>query len=380
MEIRTFQARTMKEALARVRAELGPEAVILQSREIKKRRLLGLARTQTIEIVAGTGLVASEQTAQATAEPTAAELERLNERLLKLQGMVEDLCCRKKSPTPDLPPELMPLYAQLIEADVHETIASGLVCQLRDDMSRTELAQPALVRQRLIELIQAGLAVSGPIVCDRGRYKVVAVVGPTGAGKTATVAKLAANFKLRQNLRVGLVTIDTYRMAAVEQLRMYAEIIELPMRVATSPREMAAAVSELSDLDLVLVDTAGRSPRDELRVKELRALLAEAGAAELHLVLSAVASAGNLLDSFEKFSAIDVNRLLFTKLDEAATLGGVLTCAVRTRCPISYLTAGQDVPDNIDVADSRELAERIVDTVMPPATLDCAPAARAIAA
>ncbi|MBI3461559.1 MAG: flagellar GTP-binding protein [Planctomycetes bacterium] len=353
----------MKEALARVRSELGAEAVILQSREIKKRRWLGLAGSKWIEITAGAGVAVAEKPPVADNKQDA--LEPLNQELQALREMVEDLCRRKKYATPDLPEELIEIYTRLIENDVDEAIASELVCQLRDGMGRSERTRPELVRDRLTALVQSRLKLAGPIVCESGQAKVVALVGPTGVGKTATVAKLAANFKLRLNLRVGLVTVDTYRIAAVEQLRTYAEIIDVPLKIATSPREMAAAVGELSGLDLVLVDTAGRSPRDELRIKEIRSLLNEAGATEVHLVLSAVASLGTMLAAVERFSAIDPNRLLVTKLDEANALGGVLSCMIRTGKPISYLTTGQDVPDNIEVADPAELAQRIVDSVWP---------------
>ena len=119
-----------------------------------------------------------------------------------------------------------------------------------------------------------------------GNRKVVALVGPTGVGKTTTIAKIAANFRLRDKKTVGLITADTYRIAAVEQLRTYAEIIDLPLEVVTTPREMRRAVLQMEHLDLVLIDTAGRSPHDELRLHELRALLREANPDETHLVLS----------------------------------------------------------------------------------------------
>ena len=366
MDIRTFEARTMKEALAQVRAELGPEAVILQSREVRKRRFFGMAGTHAIEITAGTGMAIADKPAAADATTYGeTRLDEIHDRLKSMHGMVEDLCRRKKSPTPDLPPELVSVYTRLIDGDVHEPIASGLVCQLRDEMSRVEFSEPDAVRRRLVELVRGCLNVSGPIVCESGRCKVVTLVGPTGVGKTATVAKLAANFKLRQQLRVGLVTADTFRIAAVEQLRTYAEIIDAPIKVATSPREMAEALAEFSELDLVLVDTVGRSPRDELRIKELKAFLHEAASAEVHLVLSAVASSSSLLTAIERYSAIGASRLLFCKLDEAASLGGILSGVVRTGQPVSYLGDGQDVPDNIDIADAGELAEQIVNSLLP---------------
>lgn len=368
MDIRTFEARTMKEALARVRTELGPEAMILQSREIRKRRLLGLASSHAIEITAGTGLAIAQKPASDEAGGSASSIEQVQTQLQAVHALVEDLCRRKKSPTPDLPPALVSVYTSLIDRDVHESIASGLVCQLRDELSRADLADGSRIASRLKELVRACLNVTGPIVCETGRCKIVALVGPTGAGKTATVAKLAANFKLRQRLRVGLLSVDTYRIAAVEQLRTYAEIIDVPFKVAASPREMAAAVSELGNLDLILVDTVGRSPRDEIRINELKTYLNEAGDCESHLVLPAPASCNNLLAAVGRFGTIGATRLVFTKLDEATTLGGVLTAAARSGQPISYLTTGQDVPEYIEIADADELASRIVESVLGSST------------
>ncbi len=149
-------------------------------------------------------------------------------------------------------------------------------------------------------------------------------MGPTGVGKTTTVAKLAANFKLARGVRVGLVTVDTYRIAAVEQLRTYAEIIDLPLAVVNSPIEMQRAIDELGAVDLIFIDTAGRSPRDEVKIRELGEFLLQARPDEVHLVLSAVADERSLRAAIERFAPVQIDRLILTKLDEADSLGGVL--------------------------------------------------------
>ena len=211
---------------------------------------------------------------------------------------------------------------------------------------------PTHSQQQLATLIESQIQCSGPIAIERGKQKVVALVGPTGVGKTTTIAKLAANFRLRDGVKLGLVTVDTYRVAAVEQLRTYADIIELPMKVVTSPLEMRRAIDELADMDLVLIDTAGRSPREELQLQELKALLAEACVDEVHLVLSLATSPRVLTMTAEKFAHVGVTSLILTKLDEAAGMGNLVGVARDVDRPLSYFTTGQAVPDDIETADA----------------------------
>jgi flagellar biosynthesis protein FlhF len=175
-------------------------------------------------------------------------------------------------------------------------------------------------------------------------------------GKTTTIAKLAANYRLREKRRVGLITVDTYRVAAVEQLRTYADIIDLPMEVVATPREMREAVARLNHLDLVLMDTAGRSPRDEVKIQELKSMLAEATPDEVHLVLSSTAGAKGLVGAAERFAEVGTTALLLTKLDEATSFGHLISLVQQCRLPVSYLTDGQNVPDDIQTAECRQLA------------------------
>jgi flagellar biosynthesis protein FlhF len=160
---------------------------------------------------------------------------------------------------------------------------------------------------------------------------------------------------------VGLITVDTYRIAAVEQLRTYADIIDLPMHVVATPSEMRETVKQMSHLDLILLDTAGRSPKDEVRIQELKAFLGEAGADEVHLVLSSVAASRTLEQTAERFAAIGATAMILTKLDETDGLGNVLSLARSSGLPLSYLTDGQNVPDDIQTADGRQIARMILE-------------------
>ena len=230
---------------------------------------------------------------------------------------------------------------------------------MRQDAAPEELADASLLKDRLARLIEESIPIAGPIQITAGRRRMVALVGPTGVGKTTTIAKLAANYRLREKRRVGLITVDTYRIAAVEQLRTYADIIDLPMEIVATPDEMHQAVARMANLDLILMDTAGRSPRDEVKIQELKSMLAEAMPDEVHLVLSSVASAGTLSKMAEQFSTVGTTALLLTKLDEASSLGNLLPLLRSSRLPLSYLTHGQNVPDDIAPAESARLA-RIV--------------------
>ncbi len=169
-----------------------------------------------------------------------------------------------------------------------DLIRAGAVNLLLDHAGAEGLSDAMMLKAHVAGMIEEEIHVAGPIQITPGRCRLAALVGPTGVGKTTTIAKLAANFRLKEKRRVGLITVDTYRIAAVEQLRTYADIIDLPMHVVSTPREMRETVKRMSHLDLILLDTAGRSPKDEVRLQELKAFLTEAAADEVHLVLSSM--------------------------------------------------------------------------------------------
>ncbi|MFZ9880907.1 MAG: GTP-binding protein, partial [Phycisphaerales bacterium] len=188
----------------------------------------------------------------------------------------------------------------------------------------------------------------------------IAFVGPTGVGKTTTLAKIAAQLKLKRGLRVGIVAADTYRIAAVDQLRTYAEILGLPVEVAASPSDAARACADLADVDVILIDTAGRSQNDCMKLSELRAFLASAQPDETHLVLSATAGMKTLEREAKAFGEVGVDRIVLTKLDEAAAFGTLVSLVDRLGKQVSFLTHGQEVPDHIEPARGTRLAALVL--------------------
>jgi flagellar biosynthesis protein FlhF len=399
MDIKTFRAKTMRDALELVRRELGPAAAVLHTREVHGGPIGRLVFGRRYEVAASTSVnvpsrlpvevMRSADEASGYGVDLGGEIEsdtgvfgvaadakviddyraryrddfrrQVAGQLDELHAMVEKLCDHAASaPAHDLPEAVFRAFTDLIEAEVDESIAREWIDEIRRDGDAHILADPALVKVRVVELLENEIKVGGPIVTEAGKCRVVALVGPTGVGKTTTIAKLAANYRLREKRRVGLITVDTYRVAAVEQLRTYADIIDLPMEVVATPREMREAVARMSHLDLVLMDTAGRSPRDEVKIQELKSMLSEAEPDEVHLVLSSAAGAKSLVSTAEKFADVGTTAIVLTKLDEAHSLGHLVSLVRNCRLPVSYLTDGQNVPDDIQVAERGEMAERLL--------------------
>ncbi len=387
MEIKTFRAKTMQLALNLVRSELGHEATVLHTRELNTSLIGRVFRGRQYEIAASAEMTAPTRAAQPVAVSPAATTTVLAEPALEfdyraryrdffqqqaeqggpdqeahdeLHALAEQLRERShQSPHRQLPEAIFQVYTDMIESDIEENVAQELVERLRN-MANVDNDDHASIQSELVRMLSDELTVNGPIEASPGQGRVVALVGPTGVGKTTTIAKLAANYRLRENKRVGLITVDTYRIAAVEQLRTYADIIDLPMEIVSTPREMREAIARMSDLDLILMDTAGRSPRDEVKIQELKSMLAEAEPDEVHLVLSAVGGARSLVTTAERFATVGTTAMLITKLDEATALGNLLSVTRKCGLPISYLTDGQNVPDDIQVAKSKELAQMIL--------------------
>jgi flagellar biosynthesis protein FlhF len=217
------------------------------------------------------------------------------------------------------------------------------------------------VERRIAALLPADDSDGFRILPGRhGRARRIAFVGPTGVGKTTTLAKIAAQLTLKRGLRVGIVAADTYRIAAVDQLRTYAEILGIAVEVASSPADAARACERLGEVDVVLIDTAGRSQNDRMKLSELKAFLAAAEPDETHLVLSATAGARTLAKEAESFSALGADRLVLTKLDEAASFGTLVGLVERLGTRVSFFTHGQEVPDHIEVAQARRLAALVM--------------------
>jgi len=392
----------MREALDQVKQALGPDAVILSTRSIKAQENgNGGPRRSIVEITASVenasnpirplrrarpfGVDRTRSSARVADTRSGAPDPFLGEEVRELSSMVQMLLrSGGLIPAGGLSRELMQRYRQLISGGVDESLAGKLISQVADRVAgaglgtvgggngngkgngsagnkvKAEAGPGDALESHLARILRDQIGVAGPIACRPGRRIIASFVGPTGVGKTTTIAKIAAELAIGQKRRTALVTIDTFRIAAVEQLRIYARIIGIPCLVVNSRKALQSALKRLGRAEAVLIDTAGRSQRNPDRMQALAEVLSLDEEMETHLVLSATTKERDLLDAWRRFTVAGPDRLIFTKIDESASFGGLYNVAKHSGRPLSYLTTGQRVPEDIEVASKERVAELVL--------------------
>jgi flagellar biosynthesis protein FlhF len=252
-------------------------------------------------------------------------------------------------------------YDWLLDSGLETNVVFTLVKELHESLPLDDEQLAAMLRTSVLDLMIREVKISGPLLDEEGGPKAVMIVGPSGVGKTTTIAKLAAFYALRQKRNVALITLDTYRVAAVEQLRVYGSILGLSVDVALTCEDLAGMLRVRKSADLILIDTAGRSPLDETALRELKQFAAPNREVEVHLLLSAGTREADLAVLLSRFMTLPVNSLIFSKLDETTQYGSVFNVLHQTGLPLSYLTTGQRVPEDLEVATSSLLADLLLD-------------------
>lgn len=376
MHIRTFRAASLQDALEQIRQQMGPDASVLHTRQVRDGWMGWLGRTY-VEVTAGL----RDSNGQPVIDTEEEQREReIDSRFAVHRGVVLGNGSMKGSVDEQagMPLQLQAYREELIDVGVSPATAQrwieatiSFATSLGDASGR---GTPWL--EHLQRTVSRELRIGSPIRTQSGDRRIVALVGPTGVGKTTTVAKLAAGFRIEARRRVGLLTIDTFRIAAVQQLRAYAEIMDLPMEVVEKPDQMKPALDRLGDVDLVLIDTAGRSPRSDARIDQLVELLRSAQPDETHLVLSSTSSAASIQLALRGFAPVRPTAAILTKLDEAPQTAGVISAVVANDnfqgVPLSYTTNGQQVPDDIATADAESLLSRLLTAKVMVPQLDAA--------
>ncbi|MBN1916620.1 MAG: flagellar biosynthesis protein FlhF [Verrucomicrobia bacterium] len=361
MKVRRYTAATMQEAIDQIRRELGPNAVILHSRKVGRSGVLNLLSKPMIEVTAAVDGDAPEAR-QPVAMPE--EQPRDTRERVADHRLGDYLHASVSKERPDVATLVRPsgivenIRRELVSHDVDELLAEALLRSAVEDLRTAD--SESLIREYIDKRVERFLRVTGPLKLDAGRPKVLAVVGPTGVGKTTTVAKLAAHHAGLERKNVAIVTVDVYRVAAVEQMRVYARLLKVPIEVVLTPTDLRSTITAHQDKDLILIDSGGRSPYDWMQVMELTAFFKEISEAEIHLALSAATRCKENLAAIDRFSSMNVHALLFTKLDETRDHGSLLTLTVKSKRPVSYLTTGQGIPEHIEPASPGKLARLIL--------------------
>jgi len=371
MRVKKFVAPTMPEAMKLIRKDLGADAVILSSKEVRKGGFLGLFKQKRLEVIAALDPqpivpkekprmpVAVQQSAAAAtskAQPDKNGNERVMQELHQLKKMVAAQKNSEEDPAFD--GFFQDAYNHLLQQEVDEQLAKDIIVQAMSQLQGTDRAELDQVCEQVQQEITARLD-DVPFTGITYQKKVLQFAGPTGVGKTTTIAKLAARSMLRDGKKVAFITADTYRIAAIDQLKTYAKILDIPIEVAYSEADYERALTAFSDYDLILVDTAGRNFRDSTYISELKKNLTLNDDTEIHLVLSLTAKAKDLEETFKQFSKLPVQSIVFTKLDETGTCGSMLNLLLQHKMGVSYITNGQDVPDDLETASADKISSLI---------------------
>ena len=380
MQIKKFEAPDMTEALCIIKREFGSDAVILSARSLKNRKgMFNYLKKPGVEVTAATDNYYFQEKGKKALEKTGmsydAELKQLSyedatnkkKSFYQLQGKPRYLKYNINSSVgrkPDRRPD-DEIFDRLQQLMVKQGVEKDIAAQWLKRLKRTLAAKNPLhreeVKQGMVQALNKIGATVSPIMAERKRHKAIAFIGPTGVGKTTTIAKLAAINAIKMKKSTALITLDDRRIAAIEQLKVNARIIGIPLEVASNKKELKRAIKRLSNRDLILIDTPGMSQQNEKQINKLKSIFEGVSNIQIHLLMSATSNNSTLMNILEKFKAFSINRLIFSKLDESTTFGNIVNQMCRSKIPVSYFTNGQEVPENIEIASLERLVSLIID-------------------
>ncbi|RLJ70190.1 flagellar biosynthesis protein FlhF [Hydrogenivirga caldilitoris] len=357
---------SLQEAVEELKRTYGDNAVVLSSRIVKRKRwsLIPFFKTTLLEVTVG--IPEKEGEFQKEFEEKIRvyeELEKLKSTLSEVMKTVrtqdEEREAQRTNVNEGLSMRAQRVLSRMVYRGVRKDIARRLVeeaCGYDIELGKLDFKED--IYPSLIESLRKNIVIEGEKIFN-STPRIMVLIGPTGVGKTTTIAKLSYLFK-RAGKRPGVITLDSYRVGAVEQLRAFINIMELPFRVADTPEEFLKSLNDMENRDLILVDTAGRSQHDKLRLNELKLFL-ESTETQIYLTLSANLSELVMYEVIMQFGMFPIRGLIFSKLDETSYPGNVINVAYRTKLPILCFTTGQTVPDDIVMADYEVLAKLMLE-------------------
>ncbi|EPY6466722.1 flagellar biosynthesis protein FlhF [Clostridium sporogenes] len=412
MKIKKYVVNDMNEAMTRIRYELGADAIIISQRKVRKGGFLGLFSKKSLEVTAAIDNYSKEKKHNYNTE------DKINKgnnnkgnnnkgnNIEVIKRMIEERNNNNKYDNNiDHDTNILDSYREILESKSESfenkrskgeefTKTKDLMDEIRDlkkivkDMAKNQktyeeenssllnffknldleeefietiIKKVGNLEENLEEREKIKRVIENTIdIRSNSVGKVTVLVGPTGVGKTTTIAKLAGKLSLIDKKKVGLITIDTYRIGAVEQLKTYADIMNIPFKVVFSIKDMEKAIIDLDYCDVILVDTTGRSSKNMMQISELRAFIEKIKEKSVHLVMSASTKNKDIETIIKGYTILEYENIIITKLDETSTYGSILTILDKGKKPISFITTGQDVPDDIKEGNKEEIAKIVL--------------------
>lgn len=355
MKVKKYIGKTSYEAMNKMKMELGPDAIILNTRTIRKKGIKGLFKKPMVEITAAY----EEKDLLLFKKPKDDNFIKINNELATLKNMMEQISANVVENDSKFPVELEKYRSKLIENGVEYYTATSILRNLNlqvDFISKDDKTIENIIRYTLMEYIGD----AEPLNLDNQYQKIIFFIGPTGVGKTTTLAKIAAQLVMEKKYDIGLITSDTYRIAAVDQLKTYSDILQLPLKIIYNQEDMHKTLASFREKNIVFVDTAGKNHREIDEKDEIYKIMSSIKNKEVYLVLSGATDYNTLKSIINHYSFIENYKIIFTKLDEAENFGNILNVKYLTKNPVSYITTGQNVPDDIEILDKGKVVSWLI--------------------
>lgn len=355
MNMKKYTADTMVEAMQKVRADFGDHAIILSSNVVESKGFLGLFKKKSVEVVAGYDTPKQPTTRLNTSESLRADetsetTKQLKNEMAEMKKLLESMKYAPPVELSQFPDELQTMLRYLKKQGIADKVITEIGNSMFTYMKETKQDLTMDMQLEHVKTFFKEQIEAFPFGGISFEKKYINVLGPTGVGKTTTIAKIAARTLLEKKKKVGFITTDTYRIAAIEQLRTYANLLQAPVEVVYSPSDFKAAIDKFAHLDYVFIDTAGRNYKESKFVEDLKEIVDFTLDMETFLVLSMTSKEEDMRVIIEQFKAFQIEKFIFTKMDETNSIGSLFNLMNEYHSGVAYYTNGQEVPEDLEEA------------------------------
>lgn len=410
MKIKKYLVKNIEDAISQIKKDLGKDAYILSQKKVVKRGKLNLSNVEMIEVTAAVDNMKSDPSdissallsktynysdpgkiqkdkeeifgklrpksgafdfelndSKGSSRDSSADIAGLKNELLPLTQEVAEIKKLLRASSSgvegfkEFKGVFLDLYLDLMENGVERKLAGKLMTTLQSQTDAENISDNETIKKKLFNLLTSYISSPSPLKLEKGKRRIAVMLGPTGAGKTTTIAKLSSYFKLMESKKVALITIDSYRIGAEAHLRTYADILDVPFHSVYNEKDLRFRLDRMKEYDIIFIDTTGRSPNDKqgLYLMEKHLSTIPEDEKEIFLVLSASTKSDDLYMIYEKYNALRPDKVIFSKIDESLSLGNLFNLKMRIDIPAAYFTTGQRVPEDIEIAYPRKFARKI---------------------